>query len=546
MAGQSRTLKLSILADVDQLKKSLGTGTKEVQTFGSNISDFGKKAGLAFAAAGAAAGAYAVKLAVDGVQSAIADQAAQEKLATTLRNVTGATNEQIKSVEDYITKTSLAYGVTDDDLRPSLERLARATGDVQKAQELQTLAIDIAAGSGKSLEAVSNALAKAQEGNTASLGKLGVGLSAAQLKTLSMDEITKKLADTFENQASVKADTFQGKMARLSIAFDEGKETVGGFILDAITPLMTIFTNDVIPIIQTAADKVGKELAPVFKTIGTYLNDTLIPAFKAFYNFINEYVIPILNVTLVPIIKAVFSAFNDISTALKNNATDLKPLTDALTTLAVFLRDTIAPIMGKFISGTITGIADVISGLINVAANVTSAVTDGFNAIKTIFTNVKNFLVNQANSIFDPLYNGMKAVLNAIIGIWNKLDFSIDISVPDWVPLVGGKGFKVADIFPDVPMLAKGGIVNSPTLAMIGEAGPEAVIPLNKSGLMGNNINITVNGAALDNLETLMINIISAMPDGYEVGNVNQPQPLEVGAGKYLTADLQVSTYYTN
>jgi hypothetical protein len=495
MAGQSRTLKLSILADVDQLKKSLGTGTKEVQTFGSNISDFGKKAGLAFAAAGAAAGAYAVKLAVDGVQSAIADQAAQEKLATTLRNVTGATNEQIKSVEDYITKTSLAYGVTDDDLRPSLERLARATGDVQKAQELQTLAIDIAAGSGKSLEAVSNALAKAQEGNTAALGKLGVGLSAATLKTLSMDEITKKLADTFENQASVKADTFQGKMARLSIAFDEGKETVGGFILDAITPLMTIFTNDVIPIIQTAADKVGKELAPVFKTIGTYLNDTLIPAFKAFYNFINEYVIPILNVTLVPIIKAVFLAFNDISTALKNNATDLKPLTDALTTLAVFLRDTIAPIMGKFISGTITGIADVISGLIKVAANVTSAVTDGFNAIKTIFTNVKNFLVNQANSIFDPLYNGMKAVLNAIIGIWNKLDFSIDISVPDWVPLVGGRGFQVADIFPDVPMLAKGGIVNSPTLAMIGEAGPEAVIPLNKSGLMGNNINITVNGA---------------------------------------------------
>jgi hypothetical protein len=122
-------------------------------------------------------------------------------------------------------------------------------------------------------------------------------------------------------------------------------------------------------------------------------------------------------------------------------------------------------------------------------------VTDGFNAIKTIFTNVKNFLVNQANSIFDPLYNGMKAVLNAIIGIWNKLDFSIDISVPDWVPAVGGKGFKVADIFPDVPMLAKGGIVNSPTLAMIGEAGPEAVIPLNKSGLMGNTINLTVNGA---------------------------------------------------
>ena len=67
-------------------------------------------------------------------------------------------------------------------------------------------------------------------------------------------------------------------------------------------------------------------------------------------------------------------------------------------------------------------------------------------------------------------------------------------------------------------------------------------------------INLTVTGvvtyannaAALDNLEQLMIDIISTMPSGYEVGNVNQPQPLEVGAGKYLTADLQVSTYYTD
>ena len=89
----------------------------------------------------------------------------------------------------------------------------------------------------------------------------------------------------------------------------------------------------------------------------------------------------------------------------------------------------------------------------------------------------------------------MKAVLNSIISIWNKLDFAIDITVPDWVPIVGGKGFKVADIFPDIPLLAKGGIVTSPTLAMIGEAGPEAVIPLNKAGGMGNTYNITVNGA---------------------------------------------------
>jgi len=495
MAGQSRTLKLSILADVDQLKKSLSTGTKEVQTFGSNVADFGKKAGLAFAAAGAAAGAYAVKLAVDGVKAAIEDQAAQEKLATTLRNVTGATNAQITSVEDYIKKTSLAFGVTDDQLRPSLERLSRATGDVEKAQKLQTLAIDIAAGSGKSLETVSNALAKAQEGNTTALGKLGVGLSAAQLKTMSMDEITKKLGETFADQATVKAETFAGKMDRLKIAFDEGKETIGGFVLNAITPLMTAFTDKVIPTIQSAADKISKELAPVLTTLGTFFNETLIPAFKAFYNFINEYVIPILNVTLVPIIKAVFSAFNDISTALKNNATDLQPLTNALTTLAGFLRDTIAPIMGSFISGTITGIANVIAELINVAANVTSAVTKGFTSVKNFFTSVVTFISDSAGNLVSPIVSVFKAAINTIIGLWNKLDFKISFSVPSWVPIIGGDSWQSPDIFPDIPFLAKGGIVNSPTLAMIGEAGPEAVIPLNKAGMMGNTINVTVNGA---------------------------------------------------
>jgi hypothetical protein len=120
MAGTSRALTLKLLADVDNFTKNLNKADGEVTTFGGKVSEFGKKAGLAFAAAGAAAVAYAGKLAIDGVQSAIADAAAQEKLALTLKNVTGATEAQIEATEDYITKTSLAFGVTDDELRPSL------------------------------------------------------------------------------------------------------------------------------------------------------------------------------------------------------------------------------------------------------------------------------------------------------------------------------------------------------------------------------------------------------------------------------------------
>ena len=225
MAG-NRTLKLSILADVDDLKKKLGQGEKEVQGFGDKLGEFGKKAAAAFAVAAAAAAAYAGKLLIDGVKAAIEDEKAQVKLAQTLENTTGATREQIKAVEDQILKMSLATGVADDKLRPSFEKLVRATNDVEKAQKLQTLALDIAAGSGKDLDAVSQSLARAYDGNTSALSRLGIGLSSAELKSMSFDDVTAQLAQTFGGQASVQADTFSGKVARLQVAFDEAKESI--------------------------------------------------------------------------------------------------------------------------------------------------------------------------------------------------------------------------------------------------------------------------------------------------------------------------------
>ena len=168
MAG-SRTLKLSILADVDDLKKKLGTADNEVEGFGGKLEKFGKVAAAAFAAAAAAAAAYAGKLAIDGVKAAIADEAAQKRLETALQNVTTATDAQIAAVEEQILQTSLATGVADDKLRPALQRLAIATGDVTKSQDLLTLALDISAATGKDVETVPNALGKAYEGNTGAL-----------------------------------------------------------------------------------------------------------------------------------------------------------------------------------------------------------------------------------------------------------------------------------------------------------------------------------------------------------------------------------------
>jgi hypothetical protein len=381
MAGIPK-VKITFDADFDELKKGIKGGQAEIETFGSKVSDFGKKAGLAFAAAGIAAAAYASKLLIDGVKSAIADEAAQAKLATTLKNVTGATDNQIAATEKYILKTSLANGVTDNDLRPSLERLLRATKDTAEAQRLQTLALDIAAGSGKSLEAVSNALGKAYEGNTGALGKLGVGLDKTQLKSMSLDEITKSLADTFGGQASEKADTFAGKMARLNVAFDEGKETVGSFVLDAITPMVNTFVKDVVPAIAKFADEIGPKLQPVIKFLGTYMQEVLLPAFKSIWGFINDFLIPIFSAILTPAINGLRGAFEKVQKAIGDNTEELKPLFNFMKAVGEFARDTLAPIIGTTLKAAFSVLGTIISVTISGFSKIVTVVTSVVNAVK--------------------------------------------------------------------------------------------------------------------------------------------------------------------
>jgi hypothetical protein len=285
MAG-SRTLKLSILADVADLKKNLDTGSKEVEGFGGKLEKFGKVAAAAFAAAAAAAAAYAVKLAVDGVKAAIEDEAAQLRLANALKNVTGATNNQIASIEKQILKTSLATGVADDQLRPALQRLAIATGDVDESQKLLNLALDISAATGKGVEAVSNALGKAYEGNTGALGRLGVGLSAAEIKTLGLEGTMQELANTFGGAATVQANTFEGQIQRLKVGFDEAKESVGAALLPTLKTLLDYFINTVIPKFIEFKDRA---LKPVTDAIARNKDSLTI-----LYNFIKDFVVPIL------------------------------------------------------------------------------------------------------------------------------------------------------------------------------------------------------------------------------------------------------------
>jgi hypothetical protein len=372
MAG-SRTLKLSILGDVDNLNKSLKAAGQDVDTFGDKMGKVGKVVGAAFAAAAAAAGAYAIKIGVEGVKAAIEDEKAQTQLALALENATGATKAQIAATEDSILQMSLATGVADDELRPALGRLVRSTGDITKAQELLTTALDISAATGKPVEAVANSLSKAYDGNTAALGKLGVGLSSAELRTMSFEEVQGRLTELFGGAAARNADTYAGKIARVQVAFGEAKEAIGTALLPILDTLLKFINNNALPAINAFSDAFslkGNGLGGIITTLGGVIVNTF-----------------------TPIINGLIKAFGFVKNAIGENADTFREFGSLIATY-------VAPVIGTVLGGALqvagkiaAGVIDVIAGVVKILNGLISGAVAGINALISAY-NAIPFLPN--------------------------------------------------------------------------------------------------------------------------------------------------------
>jgi len=329
MAG-SRTLKLSILAETKDLVDGLGKATKSTETFGDKATEFGKKAALAFAVAGTAALAFAA----DAVKAAAQDQAAQEKLAETIRATTNATASQVKGVEDYITKTSIAIGVSDDQLRPALSRLVRSTQDVEEAQRLLNLALDLSVATGKPVETIANALGKAYDGNTTALARLGLGLDANLIKSKDNEAIITSLETTYGRFAEGAAETAAVKFERIRIATDEAKESIGAALLPVVEQLMDYVIETVVPNLETfinaltgkgslseatedgreGAYKFGEEVRKVLQTIIS-LKDELLLVGKIIAGLFVVSKISAAVMATIALIRSLISVYNALKTS---------------------------------------------------------------------------------------------------------------------------------------------------------------------------------------------------------------------------------------
>lgn len=231
----SKTLMVYLAADTDRFRREMRRADDSIDNLGKRSAGLGGMIGglgTMMAGAAIAAGAFAIKLGVDAVNAAMDEEAELAKLNTTLENMGFASAQG--QVSAFIDDMQYSANIADSELRPAFDRLIRSTENVGKAQELMSLALDISAGTGKSLKTVTDALGKAMDGNTGALGKLGTGLDKATLATGDMDVITGKLAQRFNGQSAAAAATMKSRLEGVKIAADETAEAFGTGLLQGL------------------------------------------------------------------------------------------------------------------------------------------------------------------------------------------------------------------------------------------------------------------------------------------------------------------------
>ena len=240
--------------------KALTKGKKQISEFDKSAQKLGKTFAKVFGSVAL------VSFGKNAVNAFIDSEKAAAKLRTTVSNL-GLEFEQ-PGIEAYLKNLSLQFGIVDENLIPGFQRLLIVTKDVAQAQSLFNTALNVSAGTGKDLTAVSTSLSKAYLGDNAALGRLGVGLSKAQLKSASFLEVQRTLNANFAGQAAAAVEGYAGSMAKLTVAVDESKEAIGKGLLDAIAALsgsndIDTFTTRMV----NAAEKIGS----AFRTVGDVL-----------------------------------------------------------------------------------------------------------------------------------------------------------------------------------------------------------------------------------------------------------------------------------
>ena len=209
--------------------KALTKGQKQIAGFEKNVKNLAKAFGLTFSAAALA------QYGKNAVKAFAAEDAQVKQLTQSLKNL--GLSFATQDVKQYLDVLEQATGVNKDQLQPALQKILQTTGDIAKSQEILALALDTSAGSGQDLASVSQVLAQAYVGNNRGLRTLNIGLTQAEIKTANFADIQEKLIKIFGGQAAVAADTYTGKLNKLTIAAENASEEIGRGLIGALEGL---------------------------------------------------------------------------------------------------------------------------------------------------------------------------------------------------------------------------------------------------------------------------------------------------------------------
>lgn len=458
--------RVAFVADVQNYVNGVDKAQRKTKGFQDGIGKMAMPAALAFGAVTAAA--------VDFTKAAADDQKAADILANSLKNTTGATDEQTAAVEQWITKTSMATAVADDELRPALGKLATATGDVSKAQDLMAIALNASAQTGKPLEAVTTAIAKAQAGQMGALNKLIPGLVDGTDKSLTFADAMAALDDKTKGaaEAAANADPY----AKMTIAMNETKEAIGAGLL----PIIQKFT----PWLQQAAfwaqenaDKISALMIVVGSLAASIL--AINGALKVYEGVMGA----------IKIATTVWTGVQWLlNAALNANPIGLVVLAITALVAAFVLAYTKCDWFHKLVDTAFAGIKMTIGAVVGF---ITEKVPAAFGTIVDFIKGLPETLMNLGKTIFNALTWPYREAFHWIAVAWNATVGKLRFDIPSWIPGIGGRSFAMPTLPENVPALAEGGIVTGPTLALVGEAGPEAVVPLDRMS----GVTINVHGA---------------------------------------------------
>lgn len=478
-----RILQLKLIADVSDVKKGMGQVTKQTSVVGRAFKGLSSFAGPVFLNA-AITGVEALSSAVlGGMEDVRKYDQALFGLTGTLANF-GVGAEDARKIAEDLTAVGSSLGFADDDvIVRGLQKLTTELGGVGKGQRAMNLAFDVARTKGISLQEATSLVSRAMRGSKKAMQELGI---EGETTGERLKDAEKKFGEAAEGYATTTAGTLEVIQAGIGDVF----ENIGATLnteLDKALPVLTQLWTDFQPTLNEIATKLGEYFAKVGELI-----TALVPHVQNALDLIQ----PLLaNLGLAfETAFAVITGVVDTVTALLNG--DFTGAVEAIETTFA----TVAENVEEAIGNILTFLQGIVPGILSAAEDIGGAIFDG----------ISGAVAGIADMIVRPFRDG----LNTVIRFLNDIripSLYVDIagfSVPNPlhgtildpfgtpnIQVIGPSRFQfVPEIDPfNIPALADGGIVTSPTLALIGEAGPEAVVPLDRMG-GGVTLNMYVNG----------------------------------------------------